>query len=235
MGTGEVGGASADSNQRDSDIELIGGERVPHGGPLNKRVGRRSSKLSNASASTSRSDVGHSISQEQDEGDYVEVTMDIKGDSVALHSVIPVAGNSDQGEDEKLVLLGKGMEKKRSFGASVVRSASIRIQQVSQELKRLASSSKQAALARVHYDRTKSAASHALKGLKFISKTGAGAGWVEVEKQFDALTASTNGYLHRSLFAKCIGIYLSFRTSDFEKLLRLKGVDNGWNNMSIKP
>ncbi|ESW09824.1 hypothetical protein PHAVU_009G159200 [Phaseolus vulgaris] len=206
MGTDEVGGASADSHLRDSDIELIGGERAPHSGPLSKRVGRRSSKLSNASASTSGSDVGHSISQEQDEGDYVEVTMDIKGDSVALHSVIPVAGNSDQGEDEKLVLLGKGMEKKRSFGASVVRSASIRIQQVSQELKRLASSSKQGATARVHYDRTKSAASHALKGLKFISKTDGGAGWAEVEKKFDALTASTNGYLHRSLFAKCIGM-----------------------------
>ncbi|TKY73730.1 Respiratory burst oxidase-like protein C [Spatholobus suberectus] len=209
MGTDEVGGASADLHHRESDIELYGGERVAvsHSGPLNKRVGRRSSKLSNASASTSGTDVSLSKSQEQDEGDYVEVTMDIQGDSVALHSVKAVAGDNDRGEDEKLVLLGKGMEKKRSFGASVVRSASIRIQQVSQELKRLASLSKQTAPpAKVHYDRTKSAATHALKGLKFISKTDGGAGWVEVEKQFDALTASTNGHLHRSLFPKCIGM-----------------------------
>ncbi|XP_020223517.1 respiratory burst oxidase homolog protein C [Cajanus cajan] len=197
MGTDEVGGSSA-------DIEL---ERVTtHSGPLSKRVGRRSTKLNTSSfASTSGSDINKS--QEQEDGDYVEVTMDIQGDSVALHSVTAVEGsNNHEGEDEKLVLLGKGMEKKRSFGASVVRSASIRMQQVSQELKRLASLSKQPAPARVHYDRTKSAASHALKGLKFISMTDGGAGWGEVEKKFDALTASTNGFLHRSLFAKCIGM-----------------------------
>lgn len=196
-----VGGDSGDSHHhhRNSDIELIAtAERapLPHSGPLNKR---RSSKLNNTSSAST------SATEEQDEGDYVEVTMDIQGDSVALHSVKTV--NNDQSEDEKLILLGKGMEKKRSFGASVVRSASIRIQQVSQELKRFASLSKQTASSRLHYDRNKSAASHALKGLKFISKTDAGAGWVEVERQFDALTASTNGYLHRSLFAKCIGIF----------------------------
>ena len=202
-----VGGDSGDSHHhhRNSDIELIAtAERapLPHSGPLNKR---RSSKLSNASSASASASIS-APEEQQDEGDYVEVTMDIQGGSVALHSVKTV--NNDQGEDEKLILLGKGMEKKRSFGASVVRSASIRIQQVSQELKRLASLSKQTApAARVHYDRNKSAASHALKGLKFISikTTDADAGWVEVERQFDALTASTNGYLHRSLFAKCIG------------------------------
>lgn len=201
-----VGGDSGDSHHhhRNSDIELIAtAERapLPHSGPLNKR---RSSKLSNASSASASASIS-APEEQQDEGDYVEVTMDIQGGSVALHSVKTV--NNDQGEDEKLILLGKGMEKKRSFGASVVRSASIRIQQVSQELKRFASLSKQTASSRLHYDRNKSAASHALKGLKFISikTTDADAGWVEVERQFDALTASTNGYLHRSLFAKCIG------------------------------
>ncbi|XLR65548.1 hypothetical protein S83_016220, partial [Arachis hypogaea] len=46
----------------------------------------------------------------------------------------------------------------------------------------------------------------------FIAKGGGGggggsvggAGWHEVEKQFDVLTTSTNGWLHRSLFGKCI-------------------------------
>ncbi|RDX64729.1 Respiratory burst oxidase-like protein C, partial [Mucuna pruriens] len=195
MGTTEEvgGGSSADSHHRESDIELI----VAQSGALSKRIGRRSAKLSSSCSSISGGEVSHSKSQEEDEEDYVEVTMDIQGDTVALHSVKAVA------EDEKLVLLGKGMEKKRSFGASLVRSASIRVQQVSQELKRFASFSKPA---KVHYDRTKSAASHALEGLKFISKTGGAAGWPEVEKQFDALTASTHAYLHRSLFAKCIGM-----------------------------
>ncbi|XLR31667.1 hypothetical protein S83_059567, partial [Arachis hypogaea] len=35
---------------------------------------------------------------------------------------------------------------------------------------------------------------------------GSGAGWHEVEKQFDVLNASTDGWLHHSLFGKCIGM-----------------------------
>ncbi|XP_052108948.1 respiratory burst oxidase homolog protein C [Arachis duranensis] len=212
-----------------SDIELVAGDRVPHSGPLSKRLARRSSKLNNnnnnealvvhgnddvitSTSSSCKQQVDHDDGGGQD---YVEVTMDIHGGSVALHSVKDVSGN-DLNEDDKLVLLGKGMEKKRSFGATVVRTASIKMKQVSQELKRLASiSSKQtapssssdaaAAARRGHYDRTKSAASSALKGLKFIAK-GGGGGWHEVEKQFDVLTASTDGWLHRSLFGKCIGM-----------------------------
>lgn len=203
---------SSQIHNQESDIELI--QTLPHtttslSGPLNKRVVRKSSKLLNVSNSSSAID----LCQDEQEQDYVEITMDIQGDSVALHSVKPVTGNSnDRGEDEKLVLLGKGMEKKRSFGASFVRSASIRMKQVSQELKRLSSFAKQVGPEKVKYDRTKSAASYALMGLKFISqktdgdKTDGGAGWFEVEKQFQILTSSNDGLLHRSLFAKCIGI-----------------------------
>ncbi|XP_061376098.1 respiratory burst oxidase homolog protein C-like isoform X2 [Gastrolobium bilobum] len=228
MGADEVGGVSEDHHHRESDIELIGGERATLSGPLNKRVGKRSVKLK-ASESNSSLDLNHSNrnkSQEQDGEDFVEVTMDIQGETVALHSVKAVAGNN-LGEDEKLVLLGKGMEKKRSFGATVVRNASIRMKQVSQELKRFASFSKQAAPARVHYDRTKSAACHALKGLKFITKTDGGAGWVEVEKQFEVLTASTDGYLHRSLFGKCIGMNKeseAFAVELFDALARKRDI-----------
>jgi hypothetical protein len=80
------------------------------------------------------------------------------------------------------------------------------MKQVSQELKKLTSFSKQVGVEKV-YDRTKSAASHALIGLKFINKKtdGDGVGWFEVEKQFEILS-SDDGLLHRSLFAKCIGI-----------------------------
>lgn len=203
MGTDEVEGEI--HNHRDSDTELIALHNGSFSGPLNKRVGRRSAKL-NVSNSTSAIDLNH---QEQDEEkaeqDYVEVTMDIQGDSVALHSVKTVPGNN--GEDEKLVLLGKGMEKKRSFGASFVRTASIRMKHVSQELKKLTSFSKQVGPQKV-YDRTKSAASHALRGLKFINnKTDVG--WFEVEKQFDILSTH-DAFLHRSLFAKCIGQYRVF-------------------------
>jgi respiratory burst oxidase len=103
------------------------------------------------------------------------------------------------------------MEKKRSFGASFVRTASIRMKHVSQELKKLTSFSKQQVGPEKVYDRTKSAASHALRGLKFINKK-TDVGWFEVEKQFDILSTH-DGLLHRSLFAKCIGMVLEI-TSD---------------------
>lgn len=77
-------------------------------------------------------------------------------------------------------------------------------QQVSQELKKLASLSKRP---QGRLDRSKSAAVNALKGLKFISKTDGGAGWAAVDKKFDSLTAKTNGLLPRSLFCECIGIF----------------------------
>ncbi|XP_026447126.1 respiratory burst oxidase homolog protein D-like isoform X2 [Papaver somniferum] len=44
----------------------------------------------------------------------------------------------------------------------------------------------------------------ALKGLNFISKKSTK--WVEIEKKFNGLTSSTNGSLHRSQFAECIGM-----------------------------
>lgn len=207
MGTDEVAGISTEiHNHRDSDVELIALHNGSFSGPLNKRVGRRSAKL-NVSNSSSAIDLSHQEHDEEKAGeDYVEVTMDIQGDSVALHSVKTVPGNNDHGggEDEKRVLLGKGMEKKRSFGASFVRTASIRMKHVSQELKKLTSFSKQQVGPEKVYDRTKSAASHALRGLKFINKK-TDVGWFEVEKQFDILSTH-DGLLHRSLFAKCIGM-----------------------------
>ncbi|KAE9587363.1 putative NAD(P)H oxidase (H(2)O(2)-forming) [Lupinus albus] len=207
-----VSSSSSDLHPHESNIELIGSEKICHSKSLNKRVSRRSSKF-NSSASTSSIDYSHKEQQDDEEQDYVEVTMDIQGDSVSLHSVKPLAAaaaaasNENIGEDENLILLGKGMEKKMSFGASVVRNASIKMKQVSQDFKRFASLSNHAAPSRVaHFDRNKSAAVHALKGLKFFTKTDGAVGWIQVEKQFDILTASTDGYLHRSLFAKCIGM-----------------------------
>lgn len=168
--------SSADLHHHESDIELI-----------------RVENSTNISTSESN-DVVHN-----EEAHYVEVTMDIQGDSVALHSVKSVTGGDIGEEDQKVGLMGKKLEKKTSFGASVIQNATVRMKQ----LKRLASFSKPDPGRQL--DRTKSTVAHALTGLKFISKADVGAGWVDIEKQFDKLTASTDGNLPRALFAKCIG------------------------------
>nr|CAD1833889.1 unnamed protein product [Ananas comosus var. bracteatus] len=110
-------------------------------------------------------------------------------------------GGSD---DPEVTLLARALEKRSaSLGASVIRSASSRIRHVSQELRRLASlSNKRGGAGPI--DRSKSAAAHALKSLKFISKTDGAAGWAAVEKRFDDL--AVDGALHRSRFGQCIGV-----------------------------
>ncbi|XAR50420.1 NAD(P)H oxidase [Bertholletia excelsa] len=183
-----------------SDSEIVGSDRTAYSGPLSgppsKRGGRKSARFN-----IPDSGAGVGVGVDADEQAYVEITLDVRDDSVAVHSV-KTAGGADV-EDPELTLLAKGLEKRSSFrAASVVRNASSRIKQVSQELKRLASFSKWTHQAR--FDRTKSAAAHALKGLKFISKTDGGAGWAAVAKRFDEL--SENGLLQRSHFGECIGM-----------------------------
>ncbi|KAI3802579.1 hypothetical protein L1987_30717 [Smallanthus sonchifolius] len=183
-----------------SDTEVVGVDRksfsgpLTLSGPLNKRGVRKGARFSipdSAAGSTGGND------------DYVEITLDVRDDSVAVHSV-KIAGGVDV-EDPELALLAKGLEKKASFGSSAVRNASAKIRQVSQELKKLTSFSKRQPVSRL--DRTKSAAAHALKGLKFISKSNdGGAAWAALEKRFDELTKDNNGLLPRSLFGECIGM-----------------------------
>ncbi|KAI3686327.1 hypothetical protein L1987_80001 [Smallanthus sonchifolius] len=134
--------------------------------------------------------------------DYVEITLDVVEDTVAVHSV-KAAGGGDV-EDPELTLLAKGLEKRTTLGTSVVRNASARIRQVSEELRKLTSFSRRPPAGR--YDRTKSAATHALKGLKFISKTDGAAAWAALEKRFVELTVNTTGLLPRALFGECIGM-----------------------------
>ncbi|KAG0457893.1 hypothetical protein HPP92_023050 [Vanilla planifolia] len=115
---------------------------------------------------------------------YVEITLDLRDDMVAVHSVKAAAGGEI--EDPDVTLLARTLEKKSSaLGPSVIRSASSRFRQVSQELKRLASLTKRTGPSRI--DRSKSATAHALKGLKFITKTDGSGGWSAVEKRFDEL------------------------------------------------
>jgi len=183
-----MGGASADLHQHESDIELTHAERT------DTKLGASESKAAN--------DVGLDSgikSQAEAEGHFVEVTMDIHGDSVALHSVKAFGGvDVVEEEGEKLGLTGKRFEKKKSFSASVVQSAAIRMKQ----LKRLTSFSKPAPK---HFERTKSAVAHALTGLKFISTTDGGEGWIKAEERFKKFVGA-DGYLPRARFAECLGI-----------------------------
>jgi len=54
-------------------------------------------------------------------------------------------------------------------------------------------------------NRTRSGAHKALRGLRFISNKGSAA-WNEVESNFEKL--AKDGYLYRSDFAKCIGVFV---------------------------
>ncbi|XP_042496321.1 respiratory burst oxidase homolog protein C-like [Macadamia integrifolia] len=211
MGTEDGRTTTVALGDHQSDTESVGSERSgysgPLSGPLNKR-GRKSARfnLSDSSGATttggSSSMNSHHNRHDPDEA-YVEITLDVRDDSVAVHSV-KAAGGADS-EDPELTLLAKTLEKRSSsLGSSVIRSASWKIRQVSQELKRLASLTRRPSTRR--FDRNKSAAAHALKGLKFIAKTDGAAGWLGVEKRFHDLTASTNGVLPRSLFGECIGM-----------------------------
>ncbi|KAL7617361.1 respiratory burst oxidase homolog protein C [Lactuca sativa] len=206
-----------------SDTEVVAVDRKafsgPLSGPLNKRGHRKSPRFNIPDGAPGSS----SGSVKSSNDDYVEITLDVRDDSVALHS-LKTADGADV-EDPELTLLAKGLEKRSSFGSSVVRNASSRIRQVSEELKRLTSFSKRQPASRL--ERTKSAATYALKGLKFISKNDGGAAWIALEKRFDDLTKPTNGLLPRSLFWECIGMNQDskeFAGELFDALVRRRNI-----------
>ncbi|KAF5746351.1 respiratory burst oxidase D [Tripterygium wilfordii] len=201
----ESRGAYSDNN---SDTESIASDRSTFSGqlgaPIRKRPSKKSARFNIPPVEPPRS----SVNGEADDGSsFVEITLDIGEDSVAVHSVQAAGGEGH--EDPELALLAKKTleGKSASFRSFLFHSTSSHIKQVSQELKRLTSFSRRPSAAR-RFDRTKSAAAHALKGLKFITaKTGGGGGgWPAVEKRFDDLTASTSGLLSSSLFGECIGM-----------------------------
>ncbi|XP_038972565.1 respiratory burst oxidase homolog protein C-like [Phoenix dactylifera] len=207
MGTDD--GKGGDHQSDIIETESVGSDRVGHSGPLSKRSSRKSARFNLPSSAAG------------DDEQYVEITLDVRDDSVAVHSVKPAAGG--EAEDPEMTLLARTLEKQSgSIGSSVLRSASSRIRQVSQELKRLASVTKRSGPGPV--DRSKSAAAHALKGLKFISKTDGAAGWPAIEKRFDEL--AVDGALPRSLFGQCIGMKESkeFAGELFDALARRRNI-----------
>ncbi|EPS73914.1 hypothetical protein M569_00842 [Genlisea aurea] len=167
--------------------------------PLSSAYGNRSGPLSGRDSRRSTrfglSEKRNSSAAGADE-DYVEITLDVREDSVAVHS-LKTAGGGDV-DDPEFALLANGLEAR----ASAVKNASSKLKQVSQELIRLASLRRRPR----PIDRTKSAAGRALKGLKFISKAESGAAWAVVDKKYDELTASSNWLLPRALFGECIGM-----------------------------
>ncbi|KAJ0045538.1 hypothetical protein Pint_05551 [Pistacia integerrima] len=210
MRTEDGKGAYSDNN---SDTESISSDRTAFSGPLgaaihnNKRASKKSARFNLSPEIINGSNPGASTSNPADDDNYVEITLDIRDDSVAVHSVHHAGGGEALHDDPELSLLAKKTleNKSSSVRSSLFRNTSSHIRQVSQELKRLASFTKRSSR---RFDRTKSAAAHALKGLKFITaKTGAsGNGWSSVEKRFNDLTASTNGMLQSSMFGECIGM-----------------------------
>lgn len=205
------------NNNHSEDTESITIDPKAFSGSILSSCGKRASKKSarfnvphvHSSSSSGRRDEDD---DDDDENHYVEITLDIRDDSVAVYSVQPAATGF---EDPELALLAKQTLDKRS--SSLFRNVSLR--QVSQELRRgLVSFSRRSSGggATGRFDRTKSAAAHALRGLKFITaKAGSSgaSGWPMVEKKFVQLTTSSVGLLHCSLFGECIGTHYSSSTS----------------------
>lgn len=121
----------------------------------------------------------------KDEEELVEITLDVRDDVVSVQNI--------RGGDPETALLASRLEKRPS-------SLSVRLRQVSQELKRMTSSKK---FDRV--DRSKSGAARALRGFKFMTKNVGTEGWSQVEKRFHEL--AVEGKLPRTRFGQCIGKY----------------------------
>ncbi|KAL9997363.1 putative NAD(P)H oxidase (H(2)O(2)-forming) [Helianthus debilis subsp. tardiflorus] len=189
-----------ESTSRRSDSEVFGTDRKAFSGPSNKRGTRKNARF-NVPDDAGSSIASESLRSNNEDDEYVEITLDVLDDSVAVHSVKTAGGAGVK--DTELALLAKGLGKS-SLGASVARNASSKIRQVSEELRKLTSFSRRTPVGRK--DRSKSATTHALTGLKFISKTDGAAAWADLEKRFDKLTADTNGLLPRALFGECIGM-----------------------------
>lgn len=175
------------------ETESTGSSRVGFSGPLitNKRTSnKRSARF------------------KDDDDCYVEITLDVRDDSVSVHNV--------KGGDQETALLASRLEKRPS---SLGSQLSFRLKQVSQELRRMASSKRFNKV-----DRSKSGASRALRGLQFMTKNLGAGDWSVIEARFSEL--AVDGYLPRTRFGKCIGMNESseFAGELFDALARKRGI-----------
>ncbi|KAK7284370.1 hypothetical protein RJT34_19115 [Clitoria ternatea] len=165
------------------------------------RLGFSGPLVSNKSNSSKKS------ARFKDDEDYVEITLDVRDDTVSVQNI--------RGGDSETALLASRLEKRPS-------SLSVRLRQVSQELKRMTSSKK---FDRV--DRAKSGAARALRGLKFMTKNVGTEGWTRVEMRFEEL--AVDGKLPKTRFSQCIGMNESkeFAGELFDALSRRRGITSG--------
>lgn len=168
-----------------SESEPEAGRSVGFSGPLGGK--KRSVRLKDATAAAAADDGNN----------YVEITLDVRNDAVAIQSV------HSAGADPEAALLSRGLERRSS---NVV----TKLKQVGQEFRRLASSPSSSSSFvsgprrnMAQLDRTKSSTAQAIKGLQFVTKNVASEGWPEVDRRFNEL--AVDGMLLRSRFGKCIG------------------------------
>ncbi|RID76445.1 hypothetical protein BRARA_B03414 [Brassica rapa] len=201
----ELGILRRTNSDTKSDNETIPSNRSAFSGPLG-RPKRASKKNARFAADLPRRSNSISGVGGREDDEYVEITLDIRDDSVAVHSVQQASPGGPQNlEDPELTLLTKKTLESslnKSSSLSFFRSTSSRIKNASRELRRVFSRRPSPAVRR--FDRTSSAAIHALKGLKFIAtKTAA---WPAVEERFDKLSLESNGLLLSSKFWECLGM-----------------------------
>ncbi|AES82472.1 respiratory burst oxidase-like protein [Medicago truncatula] len=188
----EIWSETESNGSRSTRVGFSGSLSGPLSGPLVSNNKKKSSKKSAR------------FSDEVDQ-DYVEITLDVRDDTVSVQNI--------RGGDSETALLASRLEKRPS-------TLSVKLKQVSQELKRMTSSKK---FDRV--DRAKSGAARALKGLKFMTKNvGTDRGWSQVEKRFDEL--EVDGKLPKTRFSQCIGMNESkdFAGELFDALARRRGI-----------
>lgn len=133
--------------------------------------------------------ISPSYTTKSNDDKYVEVTLDIRDDTVAVHSV--KNATKTKAEEAEIEALGKNLQKKRSFGATIVRNLSKRLRSQPHPPRTI--------------DRSSTAAQNVLKGFKFISRTDGGSGWDTVQQRFDELTANSDSLLPKAKFGECIG------------------------------
>ncbi|KAI3440446.1 uncharacterized protein J3R85_003516 [Psidium guajava] len=180
-----------------SDTESSCSSRLGYSGPL--------SGINTKIRSNSR------FKDDEDDECYVEITLDVRDDSVSVHSI------KGGGEPETALLASRLELRPASLGAQL----SFRLRQVSQELRKITSTKG----CNKQLDRTKSGAARALRGLQFMTKNAEiEQGWSEVEARFDKL--ALNGVLPKSLFGQCIGMNESseFASELFDALARRRGI-----------
>ena len=139
----------------------------------------------------------------KDEEDYVEITLDVRDDSVLVQNIRGAGAGAGDSDSAAFQLAAQLERRQLPKSSSLGSQLSFKLKQVSQELKRMTSSKK---LQKI--DRNKSAAARALVGLKFMNKSNVGGaggeGWAEVESRFHQL-ADADGTLPDSRFGQCIG------------------------------